>query len=106
MTPPLPDNRPEDYELPIQVHPPVELDFTGGLTTDQRSWPVGGFERVERPIPEATLDFAESVRDGLVVSVQPPEGPPLNPRDMAELTDALDTLRQKGYRVERVGQTT
>jgi hypothetical protein len=102
MTPLPPGDRPKDYETPIRVHPPVELDFADGLTDDQRSWPVGGFERVERPAPEVALDFTDALHDGLVVSVRPPEGQPLDPVDMADLTGVLDTLRRKGYRVDRV----
>lgn len=101
MTPLPPDDRPKDYETPIRVHPPVELDFADGLTAEQRSWPVGGFERVERPAPELTFDFAEPVQGGLVVSVRPPEGRPLDPLDMADLSGVLDALSRKGYRVDR-----
>jgi hypothetical protein len=100
MTPTPSGDRPKDYETLVRVHPPVEFDFTDGLTAEQRAWPVGGFERVERPAPEMTFDFAEPVHGGLVVTVRPPEGRPLDPLDMADLSGVLDALSRKGYRVD------
>ncbi|HET6572433.1 MAG TPA: hypothetical protein VFG68_02435 [Fimbriiglobus sp.] len=105
MTPTPSNDRPRDYETPIRVHPPVELDFADGLTAEQRSWPVGEFERVERPVSEKTLDFAEPAPGELVVTVRPPVGRPLDPLDMADLTGVLDALRRKGYRVDRQSGT-
>ncbi len=101
MTPSPSDNRPTGFETPMRVHPEVEFDFAGGLTADQRAWPVGGFERVERPAPELAFDFSGSDARALVLTVRAPEGQVLDPVDVAELFGALDTLRRKGYRVER-----